>query len=206
LAKGKLEVRWLNPFKDCIQLSLQRSTDGTHYSTVKTVQTPNLYENRFVDLTAPQIPKVFYRITYVLKNGEFNLSEARSSADIFQAVTKPAAPRISKSVFADQQGNIRINIAEPKRHQYRIKFMDDKGVQIFQINKIESNELVLDKTNFIHAGWFLYEFYEDEQLKDKSKIYLKKIDPTEMILRSISHQHAIKYFFEISLDPVFDFA
>jgi len=34
--------------------------------------------------------------------------------------------------------------------------------------------LTLDKSNFIHAGWFKFELYEDGQLKEKNKLLIPK--------------------------------
>ena len=45
-----------------------------------------------------------------------------------------------------------------------------------QLKKLDViyTDRVLDKTNFVHAGWFTYELYEDEKLKEKNKFQLQK--------------------------------
>jgi len=32
----------------------------------------------------------------------------------------------------------------------------------------------LDKANFLHAGWFRFELYENGQLKEKHRFYIPK--------------------------------
>jgi hypothetical protein len=42
------------------------------------------------------------------------------------------------------------------------------------MNKIRESQLTIDKTNFIRAGWFKFELYENNQLKEKNKFFIPK--------------------------------
>jgi hypothetical protein len=55
-----------------------------------------------------------------------------------------------------------------------VKFFEENGNPIFEIQHIREPQLILDKSNFLHAGWFFFELYEDEKLKEKSKFFLSK--------------------------------
>src|SRR3989442_816726 len=58
--------------------------------------------------------------------------------------------------------------------KYSIKFVDENDSPIFEINKITEPYLILDKVNFIHAGWFYYNLYESGMLLEKYKFFIPK--------------------------------
>ncbi len=82
--------------------------------------------------------------------------------------------KASSFVFTNDKGYVRIILPLAKQRNYRIVFFEEGGSEIFQIKRVKETELLLDKTNFIHAGWFFFELYEDEKLKEKNKFYLWK--------------------------------
>jgi hypothetical protein len=45
---------------------------------------------------------------------------------------------------------------------------------LFELKNINEPALTLDKTNFLHSGWFKFELYNDEKLVEKNKFYLAK--------------------------------
>lgn len=91
---------------------------------------------------------------------------------------KPFVPkevyRVSPFVFTGKYGNIHIALPEaPKRH-YAVKFFDENNKLLFELSEIKDPSLILDKSNFLHAGWFHFELYDGEQLKEKNKFFIPK--------------------------------
>lgn len=80
----------------------------------------------------------------------------------------------SAYVFTNKNGYVTIRLSQVKHHKYRILFYDTDGSELFHIRSIKETELVLDKANFVHAGWFSFELYEDDKLKEKNKFFLSK--------------------------------
>ncbi len=80
----------------------------------------------------------------------------------------------SSYVFTNEKGYVSIHLPDVKQHHYRILFFEESGPEIFQIKTIRDPDLILDKASFIHAGWFNFELYEDEKLKEKNKFFLQK--------------------------------
>lgn len=80
----------------------------------------------------------------------------------------------SPYIFTNRKGYVTIKLPLFKQHKYRIVFFDRDGSELFHLKTIKEPELVLDKTNFVHAGWFTFELYEDDKLKEKSKFLLQK--------------------------------
>jgi hypothetical protein len=91
---------------------------------------------------------------------------------------KPFVPKevykVSPYVFTGKLGNIHITLPEaPKRH-YAVKFFDENNKLLFELSEIRDPSLILDKTNFHHAGWFRFELYDGDQLKEKNKFFIPK--------------------------------
>lgn len=77
-------------------------------------------------------------------------------------------------VFTNNKGYVTIQLPLVKQHRYRIIFYDEDASELFQLKSLKESELILDKTNFVHAGWFSFELFEDDKLKEKNKFFLSK--------------------------------
>lgn len=174
LGKQGVQVSWLNPFKNCQQLSVQRSTDSIQFKTILNAQTPNMFDNGFVD-KAPVERPLYYRIYYVLKGGKFYFSSIQSIHSNQEPSTTNAGNwKPSKYVFCNGKGTPTILLPGARKHLYRLVFKEENGTTIFEINALKETETYLDKANFVHTGWFLFDLFEDGQLKEQGKILLQK--------------------------------
>jgi len=83
--------------------------------------------------------------------------------------------RASAYLFTDRAGiiNLKLPMAKEKRYSLHV-YEGDTRSQIFFIRRITETELMIDKTNFLHAGWFTFELYEDDKLKERNKLYVQK--------------------------------
>lgn len=82
--------------------------------------------------------------------------------------------RPSQYVYTEKDGNIAIVLADASKKQYSIKFFEENETELFEIKHVKTGFLTLDKANFLHAGWFLFELYEEGKLKEKHKFYIPK--------------------------------
>jgi hypothetical protein len=93
-------------------------------------------------------------------------------------IIKPFVPKEiykpSKYVFTEKDGNVRIALPLAAEKKYTIKFFDEFNLPALEIKQIKDNLLTLDKSNFMHAGWFTFELYEDGVLKEKHKLFIPK--------------------------------
>jgi len=93
-------------------------------------------------------------------------------------VIKPFVPKEvwkpSRFVFTEKDGNIRIALPDMGMHKYTLKFFEENNSLVFDIKQIRDSSLILDKTNFLHSGWFKFELYEDGVLKEKNKFFIPK--------------------------------
>lgn len=143
------------------------------------------------------VEKVVAPRLYILKKGDKvigNISEpnfknfydsiVRKTKDtlVFRTVdtilVKIFVPKViykpSQYVYTERDGNIAISLADASKKQYSIKFFEENESELFEIKHVKNTYLTLDKANFLHAGWFWFELYEEGKLKEKHKFYIPK--------------------------------
>jgi len=80
----------------------------------------------------------------------------------------------SRYVFTNANGYVQINLPEAAVKNFKIIFFDADGKKIFTINHVKETQLLIDKTNFVHAGWFNFQLFENDALKERNKVLLQK--------------------------------
>ena len=152
-------------------------------------------ENRTVDSStiAKPIPEKFFTVKkrdtvlYQISEKKFKafrdslVSKTKDTLVFRSADTiliKPFVPKEvykpSIYVFTEKDGNINISLPDVANKHYSIKFFDDKNEPLFEITRVKESPLLLDKSNFLHAGWFKFELYEEGKLKEKHKFMIPK--------------------------------
>ncbi|MDB5230130.1 MAG: hypothetical protein JWN76_935 [Chitinophagaceae bacterium] len=82
--------------------------------------------------------------------------------------------RQSPFVYINKDGYLNIQLPLAKDRHYKVIIYDADGSELFQIKNIKEPFLTLDKANFMHAGWFFFELFDDDKLKEKNKFYLQR--------------------------------
>jgi len=82
--------------------------------------------------------------------------------------------KISTYVFTGKDGNVNISLADAARKKYSVKFFEQDNTPLLEVRDIKDFFLIVDKVNFLHAGWFRFELYEDGKLKEKNKLFIPK--------------------------------
>lgn len=187
---NRVIIGWTNTFIEMKQISIQRSFDSTrNYKTILSVADPKAVQNGFVDNSAPN-DHMFYRIFYVVGDGMYFFTEAKKPViDTTRAATgiQNDLPVITNGqvnrkpeytpsyyVYTKNDGNVFINLPDADKREYRIKFFTESGAPLFELKDIKENGLVLDKANFYHAGWFLFELFKDDKIVEKHRFYIPK--------------------------------
>lgn len=188
-------VGWVNNYGLVKQISIQRSFDSlTNFKTILSVADPNSRQNGFADTKAPN-NRVFYRLFVVMGQGQFFFTASKrpfvdsfslsknglidKARDSFNIGIKPGVPRRndfipSFYVYTNKDGYLFINLPDANKKKYHIKFYEEDDSFLFELKNIKEPALTLDKTNFIHSGWFKFELYNDEKLVEKNKFYLAR--------------------------------
>ena len=82
--------------------------------------------------------------------------------------------KISPYVFAARDGNISISLPDCRTKKYFVAFFEPDNTPVMEVKDIKDPLLIIDKTNFGHAGWFRFELYEDGKLKEKNKFLIPR--------------------------------
>jgi hypothetical protein len=82
--------------------------------------------------------------------------------------------KISPYVYAAKDGNISIALPDCKTKKYFVAFFEPDNTPVMEVKDIKDPILIIDKTNFGHAGWFRFELYEDGKLKEKNKFLIPR--------------------------------
>ena len=82
--------------------------------------------------------------------------------------------KISAYVFTSRDGNVKITLPDYQHKKYFVSFFEMDGTEVMDVKDIRDAELIIDKTNFGHSGWFRFELYEDGKLKEKNKFLIPK--------------------------------
>lgn len=192
---NRIIIGWVNNYPVAKQISIQRSFDSTsNYKTILSVTDPAAIQNGFADTKAPN-DHMFYRLFINLDKGEFFFTKPRKpqqdTASSVQALPKepkdntppetPKPPARKKPdfvpsfyVYVNKDGYVFLNLPDADRKKYHIKFFEENNDLLFEIKNIKEPALTLDKTNFIHAGWFTFELYNEDKLVEKNKFFLSK--------------------------------
>lgn len=80
----------------------------------------------------------------------------------------------SKLIFLDKNGLLHLEMPDPSRKNYLVKFYEEDRSFLFEIKSIRDPMLLLEKSNFGHAGWFLFEVFEDGKLIEKNRFFLNR--------------------------------
>jgi hypothetical protein len=192
---NRMIIGWVNTYGLVKQISVQRSFDSlTNFKTILSVTDPNARQNGFADTKAPN-DHMFYRLFVVLDKGQFFFTEAKKPVlDTFRLTRNSAIDRVKDTmnlgikpvvpkkpefipsfyVYTNKDGYVFVNLPDADKKKYHIKFYEEDDSFLFEIKNIREPALTLDKTNFLHAGWFRFELYNDEKLVEKNKFYLAK--------------------------------
>ena len=200
IGNDRVIIGWVNTFPNIKQISIQRSHDSLiNYKTILSVADPKAVQNGFADNKAPN-DHMFYRIFYAMEGGAFYFTQAKRP---FQdtanktASDRPQIPGDQKTdtankangttpvvkkptytpsfyVYTNKEGYVYINLPDANLKKYSLKFFEEDNSPLFEIKPIKDRALTLDKANFMHAGWFHFELYNDDKLVERHKFYLSK--------------------------------
>jgi len=196
VGNNRIIVGWTNTFETIKQISIQRSFDSLQgYKSILTVADPTTQQNGYVDTKATN-DHMFYRLYILLDKGVYIFSEAKKPVrdttsffptngnytggdpltdPNFGSKGRPPGFIPSLYVFTHRDGNVQINLpAKDKPKKYSIKFYEEDKEFLFELKDIKERTVKLDKTIFYHAGWFLFELYDDDRLVEMHKFYLDK--------------------------------
>ncbi len=168
------KIEWLpvneKPKSERVTVSPETTSPETTYYSI--------YRDNILLLKLEKLRFRKFKDSIATKTKDTLFTNADNRVDIHsyrpRVIQKKTADNISGAVYINAKGYVAIHLPLAKSHRFRISFFDGDDKHLFDIKTIKETDLVLDKTNFIHAGWFAYELYEDDVLKEKNRFFLQK--------------------------------
>ena len=75
----------------------------------------------------------------------------------------------SEYVYTALKGYLIIDLPLTTKHKYKLIIYNEANQEIMRLKQIKNPKLMLEKSNFIKAGWYNFELFEDDKLKEKNK-------------------------------------
>lgn len=183
----KVLVSWINPYTNIADINIQRSADSLKgFTTIGSVINVDAKANGFLDPKEFLPNDQYYRLFISFKGGSYLFTTARraiddtTAADIVIDNPIQAQPSgkswfiPSRHVYTGKDNNVIISLRDAEKQQYSIRFFEDDGTFLFELNKINQPYLILDKVNFIHTGLFKFELFNHRQIVERHKFFIPK--------------------------------
>jgi hypothetical protein len=75
-------------------------------------------------------------------------------------------------IFTNNEGNLIIALPDVNRKKFTLRVFKEDGTPLFNMRNIKEPQLLIDRSNFLHSGWFKYDLYEDERLREQNKFFI----------------------------------
>lgn len=178
---GKNILTWNSPYNNIRQIGVQRSQDSLfNYATIGFVHRPDTKVNSYTD-ERPSGGTNFYRLFVQLSSGTYFYTNPVKS--VFQALASSSSSGggagsavggfiPSLFVYTNPEGNVNISLSDAAVNNYHIRFYDASGKKVFEIDRIRQPLLIIDRSNFLHSGWFSFELFENGKLKEHYRFFI----------------------------------
>lgn len=80
----------------------------------------------------------------------------------------------SRRIYTGRENNLVISLANADNRKYSIRFYDEGNKFLFELNRVKENYLIIEKVNFMHAGWFYFELFDNGRMIEKNRFYIAK--------------------------------
>lgn len=162
--KDKLQ-EVIKPKRDSVITKVTPAPEPEKYFTVK--------KRDSIILRVPEKAFKKFRDSIVYKT-----KDTMAFKNLDTILIRPFVPREiykpSLYVFTDRDGNVVINLPDASQKKYQVRFFEEDQSPLFEVKQVKSPMLIVDKSNFLHSGWFRFELYEEEKLKEKHRFFIPK--------------------------------
>ncbi|BAV08482.1 hypothetical protein SAMN05421788_11464 [Filimonas lacunae] len=155
----------------------KKITDGFVSTGLLDSSSNTLFTIKKSDSVITRIPFAQYKkfrdsILYKTKDSLFAVGEDEIIIKPF--IPQPPTWRPSIYIFTNREGYVMMHLPDAMQKHYKVVMYDADGKVLYTINRVKDTQLTLDKSDFIHAGWFSFDLFEDGKLKEHNKFYIAK--------------------------------
>jgi hypothetical protein len=173
------EIKSRNEDQRVVYQQNNKSTNALNFSKLNGVSKVEVEKITFVkkgDSVIGQVPgKMLKRFRdSILSKTKDTLAFLDADTILIKSFVPKEVYKISSYVFTSKDGNINISLPDAATKKYSVKFLEIDSSPVFDIKEIKDVLLIVDRTNFVHSGWFRFELYEDGKLKEKNRLFIPK--------------------------------
>ncbi len=85
----------------------------------------------------------------------------------FVSVFQPSA-----FIFSNEEGNLVLLLPEAEKRLYHLHIFKEDGTPIFKMKNIKEKHLIVDRSNFYQSGWFRFDLFDGDHLKEKNRFFI----------------------------------
>ena len=85
----------------------------------------------------------------------------------FVSVFQPSA-----FIFSNEEGNLVLLLPEAEKRHYHLHIFKEDGSPLFKMRNIKERHLIVDRSNFYQSGWFRFNLFDGEHLKEKNRFFI----------------------------------
>ncbi len=190
----KVLVTWNNPFFNVTHINVQRSPDSLkNFTTIGSLLDVSPGVNGFTDPKEFIPSDQYYRLFISFHGGSYIFTKShrpgKDTLNNMPEISKPIVekpvttepPKLNRNIFVPSQhvytgkdNNVIISLPDAARKKYSIRFYRADGSFLFEVSKINEKLLTLDKANFLRAGLFIFELYDNNIIIERHKFYIPK--------------------------------
>jgi hypothetical protein len=78
----------------------------------------------------------------------------------------------SALIFTDREGNLIIALPEAGKRKYTLKVFREDGTPLFTMKQISETQLLVDRSNFFHSGWFRFMLFDGEKPREEGRFFI----------------------------------
>ncbi len=137
------------------------------------ITAPPSIKNTTSDLT-PSLPKKEVNVKTEIKPVKKDKSSSLDSLTVASPKKINETVYPSNRIFVSRYNTVVIQIGETAIKKYTVKIFDEAEKLVLELKKIPEDYLILEKSNFLHSGWYRFEIYEEGIIYEKNKFYIGK--------------------------------
>lgn len=85
----------------------------------------------------------------------------------FVSVFQPSA-----FIFSNEEGNLVLLLPEAEKRLYHLHIFKEDGTPLFKMKNIKEKHLIVDRSNFYQSGWFRFDLFDGDHLKEKNRFFI----------------------------------
>lgn len=75
-------------------------------------------------------------------------------------------------IFTNNEGDLIIALPDAMKRKFSLHVYKEDGTPLFKMKNIKEAQLLIDRSNFYHSGWFKYDLYDGERLSEQNKFFI----------------------------------